>query len=1219
MLKHNDIISQLSEREKIKLLCDIKAMSGEIHEKLDVDEVRVGRIEEMCEDDLPSPFAMANTWNSELISKIARESARRSRRKGINFLEVPGPHVKINPYRSALSEDPLLSAVVSKQYLDATVEENVASGIHGFGLSYDETEFLDDIPDERFVEEMLIRPFCSVTEGSSCLAVLPTKDVNEENYSDVNFSFLRRIEREEICRGKYAMYNTAPAERTVSYIRHKAILLDGSTLSLESAFNNYKRLKHAVEHGDATIEKLNDELESGNAVSTEQIDEALDRMLDFAFDVNRLSSMNGSGQFLELGDLLNSVLESIVLLKNTSSILPLKKGAKISAIGDIAAYKDEGAFIGSLGNALVEKGFSFEGFERGYDINTERSSELITAAVELETRSDIVLLFLGLGEGRAKRTHKTQKVSIPANQQELLLNLGKVKQKVIAIIPPEISTDIVLPDNCSAILMAPIDLRFSADALSMVLSGEFNPCGKLSNTVYTNTEKKYIKYKTARIRDNLKAGVFLGYRYYDSSGDEIRFPFGHGLSYVPYKYSKLSIEDNTVSFTIENKGKQEGTEIVQIYIGKNDPGVVRPHKELCAFAKIHLAAKEKKRVQLSFEIPEVYDVREHKFVKEKGSYTVYVGSSVSDIRLSGEVFCYDGAEISDGLDMCEFIHTRSNISKNNYKLEADVPIMKRSIVNLISGAASLLLALILKVYCYFNEFNTDFINWFVVILACAGIAFFIGEAVRRSRIEAGEKSRIDKINAENFKDAEEITDYSASKMFADEFDITSQSVSREMEHYASETENAQFEYIDKDQSFEAAAKDFEIYARERGVNISSADAKKLFASVASSRLIVINEMENSDFEQLLLVLSNYFDSSPYIDKADESYVSSSHVLFKSDDMGHSFKTNISYAMEAAKNNKSNIVFAAITDVVPENLPLYFTPFVNYVKNPLGACYVAVVDDRQVETSYYIPENVWFILNLAEYHSAQELPDFVSNLASVNKLDISYSIPQEHHTQVRPFSYYQLDFLVDKIASKFSIDEDTWKKIDKLEEQIGEHSDFKIGNKMWLCLEKYAYVYMACNGGTGDKKEAVDAAVASKLVHVMISAYGSSATKEEKTLAEIMEMILGEGNAEFCKAIIGSYESISEKVRLKAEEERMLAEREANAEAEQANENAEAVSNADVDTDSQEENVYAGGDEELARIEMWKKLIAEDEARRNAGIEDNGETASDSDGEVSENE
>ncbi len=1214
MLKHNDIISQLSEREKIKLLCDIREMSGELHEKLDVTAINVGRIEEMCDNDMPSPVAMANTWNPELISKIAHESARRARRRGINFLEVPGPHAKINPYRSALSEDSLLSAVVSKQYLDAAVEENVAAGIHGFGLLHDEIEFLDDAPDERFIEEVITRPFCGIADGSDCLAVLPRKDVYEENYEDLNFSILRRIENGEICRNKYVMYDKAPTDKTVPYIQHKAILLEGSTLSLESALNNYKRLKKAIEHGDLTTEKLNDDLEAGKAISPDQIDEALDRMLDFAFDVDRMSSLEDSGELIDAGDSFSAMLESIVLLKNNASLLPMKKGMRVSAIGDIAAYKDGGEFIWSLGKALGERGFSFEGFERGYDINLDRSPELISAAVDIETKSDVVLLFLGLGDARAKRTHKTQKISIPANQQELLLNLGKVKQKVIVIIPPDVSADIVLPQNCSAMLMAPIGLKYSADALSMVLSGEFNPCGKLSSTVYLNTDDKYVKYKTARVRDSLRSGVFLGYRYYDTSGETIMFPFGHGLGYVPFKYSKLSLTENTVSFTIENKGKKSGTEIVQIYIGKNDSGAVRPHKELCAFAKIPLAAKEKKRVQLSFSIPELYDKEEHKFVKERGSYTVYVGSSVSDIRLSGEIICYDGVEISDGLDMCEYIHTRSNISKNNYKLEAEVPIMKRSIVNLISGAASLALALILKVYCYFNDFNTDFINWFVVILACAGIAFFIGEAVRRSRIEAGEKKRIDKINSENFKDAEEIAEYSASKMFADEFDITSQSVSREMEHYASETENAQLAYIDRDQNFEIAAGDFELFARERGVNITSADAKKLFASIASSRLIVVNDMENSDFEQLVLVLSNYFDASPYIDRVDASYVSSSHVLFKTDDYGHSLKTNVSLAMDAAKNIKSNIVFAALTDVVPKDIPLYFTPFINYVKNPLGACYVAVVDDRNVESSYFIPENLWFIINLSEYNSAEELPDFVSNLASVNKLDISYSIPSEHHTQVRPFSYYQLDFLVDKIASKFNIDEDTWKKIDRLEEYVGQNSAFHIGNKMWLCLERYAYVYMACNG---DKKEAIDTAVASKLVHVMRSVFNSDADKEGKTLAEIIEMILGEGNADACKALIASCEHVSEKVKAKEQEAILAAEQEALREAE-ALSAAQTEDEASSESEAQDEEAFEGSEEERARIEMWKKFIAEDEERRKAGSDESSDTTAESEDETSEN-
>ena len=116
-------------------------------------------------------------------------------------------------------------------------------------------------------------------------------------------------------------------------------------------------------------------------------------------------------------------------------------------------------------------------------------------------------------------------MSIPANQQELLLALADSKHKIVAVLPPEHTLDVSVPDNCRAIMLAPLDTVCCAEALVDVLSGEFSPSGKLACTVYTETHKQYVKRKTDVMRDGLKIGGFIGYRYYDTAGESMDFPF----------------------------------------------------------------------------------------------------------------------------------------------------------------------------------------------------------------------------------------------------------------------------------------------------------------------------------------------------------------------------------------------------------------------------------------------------------------------------------------------------------------------------------------------------------------------------------------------------------------------------------------------------------------------------------------------------------------------
>ena len=102
------------------------------------------------------------------------------------------------------------------------------------------------------------------------------------------------------------------------------------------------------------------------------------------------------------------------------------------------------------------------------------------------------------------------------------------------------------------------------------------------------------------------------------------------------------------------------------------------------------------------------------------------------------------------------------------------------------------------------------------------------------------------------------------------------------------------------------------------------------------------------------------------------------------------------------------------------------------------------------------------------------------------------------------------------ASKVSIDEDTWKKIDRIEEFANAHTPFHIGNKLWLCLEKFAYVYVACGG---EKISAIDEALAAKLMIPVMSALQDKLTSEDRSVEDTVETILGDGRADACKKAI----------------------------------------------------------------------------------------------------
>ena len=1121
MLKHYEIINRMSDSEKIHLLCDIRNLSEEQYRAAGIPEIKIAYAEDFCGEDYPLPFALANSWDLSLIGKTADALIEKSMVQGVDFLRVPDPKIRINPYRRALSEDAFLSEQISKEYLKATNRAEMDACLGEFGLHKDELEFIDDEPDERLIRECIEKPYRQAVRGLNCKAILTLQDLDDTSYENVNSS-LSKTASEDI--GVLAVCRKASTEHTVPYLERGKLFLEGAPLVAESAVSRYKTLMKNILQGIQSEEDLAQEAEKNKVLSTEKLDEAMDRLLDFIFSVSNKKELSEAKQDEAL--MREAAEKSVVLLKNKEKRLPLKRECKIALIGDIAFDREDenSSFIGQCKRELTELGFQILGMERGYEMKQFRSDSLLMPAMALAEEADVVVVFLGLGENRVEKARRAKKISLPANQMALLDCLGEFKNKIVAVMPSEAPADIGVAENCSAILLTPFQTKFNARVLAETLHGTLNPSGKLACTVYSDSDALYRQYKTYRKRDGLKQGAFIGYRYYDTAKEKIAFPFGHGLGYSEFAYNDLYVQNGVAYVTIKNIGKTEGDEIVQVYAGKENSSVVRPHKELCGFARVSLKPGQKQKLQIPLTLPEIYSEEMGAYVKEGGRYQIYVGASVSDIRLSCQIW-EDGIDVeSDQKNIVDYIHTKSNIITDNYTLEAKITTMKRSIFNLIAGISAIAMAVILRLYCFSMALNSDFLTWFQVFLGVFGIIFFIRESVQRNALRRQEREQLTVKSEEMFEEAEKIHNYEAEIMFAEEFDITEEEnsgASAEEEHIAT-VETEYLDYIDKDQNFENAAREFEIYARERGRKIRPEDCKKIFSALASSRLIIFTGVQNKDFQQILHLLSDYFGTSLHIEAVDESYQTGERVLFKTDAQLYSaIKTHVYLALDEARMNPQNICFAGLKDVAGKDLVHYFTSFMSYVKNPLSEAPVKVLNELNAETTYYISPNLWFALNLAEGESAVSLPDFIAENAAVITLSFGECEESDQHTPTRKFSYYQMDYLTEKTVSAYSMDEELWKRVDRLEDFVQRHAEFFIGNKLWLSLEKFAYVYLACGGNT---TESLDEAVAAKLISPMMILLKEKLPSDDLNFADTVESVFGEDHAEACKKLIRSFET-----------------------------------------------------------------------------------------------
>lgn len=618
---------------------------------------------------LPVGVTLASTWNPELGYAYGKVLGAEANNRGKDVILGPGVNIIRTPLNGRnfeyMSEDPYLISKMVVGYIKGVQDQGVSASVKHYAANNQEIErnTIDVQMSERALREIYLPGFKAAVQEGDVNTVMGSYNKFRGQYATHNEYLMNTILKGEWGFKGVVMSDWGAVHNTMEAINNGTDLEMGTDLSLGP---NPDYGKYFL--GDTVIS-----LVKSGAVDVKLIDEKVRRILRIMFKTHMFDKRQ-PGAFntdQHQATALKVAEEGIVLLKNDGMLpLDLNRIKTIAVIGANGDRKHAGAGGSSQVNAKYEI-TPLAGIRKiagdkinvvyapGYEIikDGKANAGLIRDAVAAASKADVVIYVGGWIHGfsdawndNAFDSESVDKPSmvLPFGQDQLIQAVQKANPNTMVILNSGAASDMNgWVKNVKALIQAWYPGMEGGTALANIIFGKVNPSGKLPMTFPVKLEDSPAhalgEYPGKNGVVNYNEGILVGYRYYDTKKVAPLFPFGHGLSYTTFTYENMTLtkgnQSATVKFTLANNGKVAGAEVVQVYVKDNVSTVERPEKELKAFSKVFLQPGESKVVELTLgeDAFSYYDENKKQWTLEPGKFTILLGGSSRDIRLSGEV------------------------------------------------------------------------------------------------------------------------------------------------------------------------------------------------------------------------------------------------------------------------------------------------------------------------------------------------------------------------------------------------------------------------------------------------------------------------------------------------------------------------------------------------------------------------------------------------------
>lgn len=638
----------------------------------------------------PVGISLASSWNTELVREVGNAIGNEALEYGVDVLLAPGMNLQRSPLCGRnfeyYSEDPYVTGKIAAAFIDGVQSNGVGTSVKHYAANSQETnrKGVNDVIAQRPLRELYLKGFEIAVREAKPWTVMSSYNLLNGEYTQESYDLLTTVLRDEWGFDGIVLsdWTDKAAARSAAREIHA-----GQDLKMPGAPVLSEDIVNAVNDG---------------SLSMEEVDICVKRMLQYIVRTPRFKGYDFSENpdlKAHAAITRQSATEGMVLLKNEKSTLPIKDVETVAVFG-ITSYD----FIaGGTGSGNVNKAYvvdlieglnnaglkpteslssvysSYKAYQEAINAANGKKSSMLGKPVLPEmpidkslierqaNEADMAIITLGrqAGEGKDRAIDNDFNISVLERQllEDVCNSFHLQGKKVVVILNMGNAIETAswkgLPD---AILMAWQPGQEGGNSVADVLVGKANPSGKLTMTFPVNCMDVPSSYNypianspasaalssssNTQVRKNIdytlhSEGMDIGYRYFNTQGIEVSYPFGYGLSYTEFEYTKASVKPTGDGFeaaiTVTNTGKVPGKEVVQLYVNAPSGGLDKPAKELKAFAKTRELQPGESQT-LTFKV-DAYTLASFNEINSSwetpaGIYTLYFASNIEDIRQS---------------------------------------------------------------------------------------------------------------------------------------------------------------------------------------------------------------------------------------------------------------------------------------------------------------------------------------------------------------------------------------------------------------------------------------------------------------------------------------------------------------------------------------------------------------------------------------------------------